>query len=199
MSKGVVEQLCRVLGVATRCEPTREPYLVPGQTASLLAGDGTTIGVLGQVLPSVADGRGLPRQDRVFVAEVNLDRLSALPVAAGDATRPLPRHPFVVRDLSIVVADTLPAEIIRGTIQSAGGTTPAPLVGVNIFDRYQGKGIAGRLGEPVGEDDVPGTGSNAHRRGRAGERRNDSGHARARARGCSAMTFVKEVGVVMLG
>ena len=68
-------------------EPAREPFLVPGQTASLLAGDGTTIGVLGQVLPSVADARGLPRQDRVFVAEVNLDRLSAIPVAAerGDS------------------------------------------------------------------------------------------------------------------
>ena len=31
--KGVVEQLCGILGVATRCEPAREPYLVPGQTA----------------------------------------------------------------------------------------------------------------------------------------------------------------------
>jgi phenylalanyl-tRNA synthetase beta chain len=141
--KGVVEQLCRGLGVAVRCEPGREPFLVPGQTASLLAEDGTAIGVLGQVLPSIADARGLPRQDRVFVAEVNLDQLSAIPVVAGEATRSLARHPFVVRDVSIVVPDTLPAGIIRGTIQAAGGTTSAPLVGVNFFDRYQGKGIAG--------------------------------------------------------
>jgi len=140
--KGVVEQLCRALEVGTRCEPTRQPFLVPGQTASLLAADGTTIGVLGQVSPGVADGRGLPRQDRVFVAELNLDRLAAIPVAASGATQPLPRHPFVVRDLSIVVSDTLPAEIIRGTIQTAGGTTLAPLIDVTFFDRYQGKGIA---------------------------------------------------------
>jgi phenylalanyl-tRNA synthetase beta chain len=139
--KGVVEQLCRVLGVETRYETAREPFLVPGQTASIVAGDGTMIGVIGQVLPSIADGRGLPRQDRVFVAEVNLDRLSAIPVAVGQGTRSLPRYPFVTRDLSIVVADSLPAEIIRGTIRTAGGTTPAPLVGVNFFDRYQGKGI----------------------------------------------------------
>ena len=60
---------------------------------------------------------------------------------SSDATRSLPRHPFVVRDLSIVVADTLPAEIIRGTIQAAGRDAPAPLTGVEFFDRYQGKGV----------------------------------------------------------
>ena len=116
--KGVVEQLCRALGVSARCQPAREPFLVPGQTAAVLAGDGTVVGILGQILPGVADARGLPRQDRVFVAEVNLDRLSAISTGASGAARSLPRYPFVVRDLSIVVADTLPAEIIRDTIQA---------------------------------------------------------------------------------
>jgi phenylalanyl-tRNA synthetase beta chain len=46
-----------------------------------------------------------------------------------------------VRDLSVVVADTLPAEIIRGTILAAGREGAAPLVGVGFFDRYQGKGV----------------------------------------------------------
>jgi hypothetical protein len=55
---------------------------------------------------------------------------------------PLPRHPFVVGGVSIIVPDILPAEIIRGTIQSAGATTAAPLIGVEFFDRYQRKGIA---------------------------------------------------------
>jgi phenylalanyl-tRNA synthetase beta chain len=140
--KGVVEQLCRALGVATRYAPSREPFLVPGQTAAVLAGEGTIVGVVGQLLPSVADARGLPRQDRVFVAELSLEQLSAIPAAGGEATRSLPRYPFVVRDLSIVVADTLPAEIIRDTIQSVCAATPAPLTGVTFFDRYQGKGIA---------------------------------------------------------
>ena len=54
---------------------------------------------------------------------------------------PLPRHPFVVRDLSIVVDDALPAEIIRGTIRAAGASAPAPLVSVRVFDRYEGKGV----------------------------------------------------------
>jgi phenylalanyl-tRNA synthetase beta chain len=46
-----------------------------------------------------------------------------------------------VRDLSVVVADTLPAAIIRGTILAAGRDVSAPLTAVSFFDRYQGKGV----------------------------------------------------------
>ena len=41
-----------------------------------------------------------------------------------------------------MVSVSLPAEIIRGTIQAAGDAQPAPLVAVTFFDRYQGKGVA---------------------------------------------------------
>jgi phenylalanyl-tRNA synthetase beta chain len=146
--KGAAEQLCNVLGAPIECvplEPAGKPFLVPGQTASAVvaegAGRGTIVGVVGLVQPAVADARGLPRQDRLFVGELNLDLLASARIADTDSTRPLPRHPFVVRDLSIVVADALPAAIIRGTIQSAGRELPAPLVAVSFFDRYQGKGV----------------------------------------------------------
>src|SRR5262249_37718093 len=69
------------------------------------------------------------------------DLLARARGASSDAVAPLPRHPFVVRDLSIVVANTLPAEIIRGTILSAARDLPAPLVRSTFFDRYQGKGV----------------------------------------------------------
>jgi len=92
--------------------------------------------------PSVADARGLPRQDRVCVAELNLDLVARARTSVSDAAAPLPRHPFVVRDLSIVVANTLPAEIIRGTILTAARNLPAPLVRSTFFDRYQGKGVS---------------------------------------------------------
>ena len=76
-----------------------------------------------------------------FFAELDLDLVERARVAESDSTHPLPRFPFVVRDLSIVVADTLPAEIIRGTILAAGGNVPAPLTALSFFDRYQGKGV----------------------------------------------------------
>ena len=40
-----------------------------------------------------------------------------------------------------MIADSLPAEIIRGTIQAAGRGGAAPLAAVGFFDRYQGKGV----------------------------------------------------------
>jgi phenylalanyl-tRNA synthetase beta chain len=144
---GIVERLCDSLGVPVRLAPAREPFLVAGQTASVVVGGGpqrdSAAGIVGQLAPGVADARGLPRQDRVIVAELDLDALQRASVAASEAVRPLPRYPFVVRDLSIVVPDTLPAEIIRGTIQAAAHDSQkhAPLVGLSFFDRYQGKGL----------------------------------------------------------
>ena len=128
-----------------RFVPVTESFLIPGQAASVTVANGpasgSIVGVIGQVAPQVAEASGVPRQDRVFVTELNLDLLAAAHVETVDATRPLPRYPFVVRDLSIVVAEILPAEIIRGTIHAAARGAPAPLGGVNFFDRYQGAGV----------------------------------------------------------
>jgi phenylalanyl-tRNA synthetase beta chain len=142
--KGVAERLCEVLATNVRVEPATRPWLVPGQTAAVLAGH-RHVGVIGLVAPAVVESRGAPRADHVFAAELNLDELAAAREDRDERVRPLPRHPSVVRDLSIVVADTLPAEIIRGTIQAAASEAPAaggaPLVGIGFFDRYHGKGV----------------------------------------------------------
>jgi phenylalanyl-tRNA synthetase beta chain len=144
--KGLVERLSSVLEVPIRFTPTDEPFLVPGQSAAILLADARShdlrVGVAGQIVPSLADARGLPRQDRVYVAELSLDLLASGRAESRGATKPLPRFPFVVRDLSVVVPDVLPAEIFRGTIQAAGREGPAPLAAVTFFDRYQGKGVA---------------------------------------------------------
>jgi phenylalanyl-tRNA synthetase beta chain len=138
--KGVVERVGDALGVPVQFETATRPYLVAGQTAAVSA-SGTPLGVAGLLTPAIADTRGAPRQDAIFVAEMDLDAMSASAGVRFESVRPLPKHPFVVRDLSIVVDDALPAEIIRGTIRAASEGTVAPLVGVRIFDRYQGKGV----------------------------------------------------------
>jgi len=112
--------------------------LIAGQTAAVLTGT-TRLGVVGRMMPSILDDRGAPKQDAVFVAELDLDAAASAAIARDDSVRPLPRHPFVVRDLSIVVDAALPAEIIRGTIQAAGANRL--LASVGFFDRYQGKGV----------------------------------------------------------
>jgi phenylalanyl-tRNA synthetase beta chain len=140
-AKGIAELVCSACGVTTHFEPAREPFLIPGQAALVVAPDGRRLGVVGQVLSQLVDERGLPRQDRLFVVELNLDLLSRAQPQLSDATRALPRHPFVVRDLSIVVPDVLPAAIIRGTIQATGEKTAAPLADIAFFDRYQGENV----------------------------------------------------------
>src|SRR5262249_39475747 len=109
--------------------------------AAAVSTDGTPLGFAGLLAAAIADTRGAPRQDALFVAELDLDALSTAAPVRLEAVQSLPTHPLVVRDLSIVVDDALPAEIIRGTIRAAGEGTIAPLVGVGIFDRYQGKGV----------------------------------------------------------
>jgi phenylalanyl-tRNA synthetase beta chain len=138
--KGVVEQLSEALGSHVWLKTASQPFLVPGQTASVHVSD-LAVGFIGQAAVSVVEQAGAPRQDKVFVAELDLDRLAATASPPPQGVRPLPRYPSVVRDLSIVVSESLPAEIIRGTIQAAGNGQAAPLAGVTFFDRYQGKGV----------------------------------------------------------
>jgi phenylalanyl-tRNA synthetase beta chain len=138
--KGVVESLSGALGVSVRFEPSRVSYLVPGRTATICSGE-TELGVMGELAPAVAEAAGAPRHDAIIVAELGLDALRAQQVPDDERVRAISRHPFVVRDLSIVVSESLPAEIIRGTIRTAGEAQTAPLVAIDFFDRYQGKGV----------------------------------------------------------
>ena len=97
------------------------------------------LGVLAQLSPGRCRGRGLPAGEPVFVAELDLD--AARPhVSLGDeiTVTPFPRHPSVVRDLSILVEERLPAATLRDTIRASG---PLTLVEVREFARYQGKGV----------------------------------------------------------
>jgi phenylalanyl-tRNA synthetase beta chain len=159
---GVLERVASAIGAGLRLEPATLPFLVAGQTARIelvprgqglapgadspaTEANGTIreVGVVGLLAPAVADDRGAPKADRIFVAELTLTRIPPC-VHGQERVAPLPRHPQVVRDVSIVVPDALPAAIIRGTIQAAAGTSPtgsAPLADMAFFDRYAGKGI----------------------------------------------------------
>lgn len=139
-AKGVVERLAEVWRLPLTFDLTTRPYLQDGQAAELRSG-ATSLGVAGRLSAAVLDRAGAPRQDAVYAAELDLDAVGRAVVATDEAVQPLPRHPFVVRDLSIVVSESLPAEIIRGTIRSAAGAQTAPLAAVAFFDRYQGKGV----------------------------------------------------------
>ena len=139
--KGIVERLCAAFGAEATVAATSVRFLVDGQSAAVAVA-GCEVGVVGLLDAAIAESRGAPRHDGIFVAELDLERVASRGREAAKRAQALPRYPFVVRDLSIVIPDTLPAETIRGTIQAAGRAGRAPLAAVVFFDRYKGKGLA---------------------------------------------------------
>ena len=91
--------------------------------------------------PAIVASAGVPTNEDVYVAELDLDALTAMRSVAPLKAKPLPRFPSIARDISIIVDDILPAATVRGTIRSAA---PETLVSVREFDRYQGKGVPER-------------------------------------------------------
>ena len=136
-AKGAAERICHALRVPVDTVPERVDWLAGGRAAALVAGD-RRIGVLGQLAPAIADAHGLPANEGVYVAEIDLDAADALAPVGDTKVAHLPRYPSVVRDISILVADTIPAAEIRRAIHAAA---PDTLAQVREFDRYQGKNI----------------------------------------------------------
>ncbi len=140
--KGVVEDLAGLYGVAITFGPPADGSvgavtLQPGQSAEVF-GRQARVGWLGQLSTALVDACDLPVADTVYVAEVDLDRLTADAPASTRRAEPLPRFPAVVRDIALLIDDRLSAETVRGTIRTAAPETLTRLV---EFDRYQGKGI----------------------------------------------------------
>ena len=121
-------------------------FLIDGRRADVRVAE-RVLGAIGQLDPAIAEARDLPRGDPIFVLELNLDLSTALAPQGVRFATPLPRHPSVVRDVSILVDDTLSAASVRDTIRAASAALAGvPLVDVREFDRYQGKGIpAGKM------------------------------------------------------
>jgi phenylalanyl-tRNA synthetase beta chain len=115
--------------------------LVAGRSAEMrIARNGTTtrVGIVGQLHPAVTESRGFPASEEIYAGEIDLDRLSPGSERDDLRTEPLPRFPSIVRDVSILIDEALPAAAVRGTIRSAA---PETLVSIVEFDRYHGKGV----------------------------------------------------------
>ena len=141
-AKGIAELIGQAVGVPVTARPSASlPWYVPGRAAELLIGTGNAgdvvVGHVGELLPAIVSSRGLA-QGAVVAGELDHTALESRAPGVAHAIKPLPRFPSIVRDLSIIVSDRLPAADVRGTIRS---TAPSTLVSVREFDRYQGKGV----------------------------------------------------------
>jgi phenylalanyl-tRNA synthetase beta chain len=111
------------------------PY---GRGARPAARGPATLGTFGQLSPEIAEQRGFPAAEDIFLAELDLAVLFSGTTGDDLRAEPLPRYPTVVRDVSLLVPDVLPAATVRGTIRSSG---PPTLVSIVEFDRYSGAGV----------------------------------------------------------
>ncbi len=137
--RGILEMALAEIGLTPLFEalPPCEA-IEPGCSALLLArgasGEARPVGRFGALEAAWADRFGIRQQ--VFVAECNLTDLHRLQPAVV-RFRPLPRYPAVSRDLSLVIATTVPyAALERAILESAERCTS-----VQVFDRWEGKGL----------------------------------------------------------
>jgi len=132
--KGEIEHLLalnRVRGTV-QFESASRSWLHPGQGAEVLV-DGQSIGWLGQLHPALLEKLDWPRT--AFVAELDADQLRMKQVPEY---RPLSRFPSVRRDLSLVVAEEIPASALLDEVRRWGGELVQATV---IFDQYHGPGV----------------------------------------------------------
>jgi phenylalanyl-tRNA synthetase beta chain len=117
------------------------PWLTRGRAADLVIGEGDAAvpaGWVGQIHTDLVQGRGLTAAEQVYGGEVDLATLTSASQERTSVIQPLPRFPSVVRDVSIVIDERLPAAEVRGTIRASA---PSTLVSIREFDRYRGQGV----------------------------------------------------------
>ncbi|AZQ10749.1 phenylalanine--tRNA ligase subunit beta [Shewanella khirikhana] len=106
--------------------------LHPGQCAEILRND-RVIGYIGAVHPTLEKPFGLNGKTIVFELELDALLTANLPVAQA-----VSRFPANRRDIAVVVDETVAAADVIKVIRKVGENQ---LVGVNLFDVYQGKGV----------------------------------------------------------
>jgi len=128
--KGLLELLGARMGWAIDVgHGPRPAWLHSGKSAALLVG-GQALGFVGALHPEAAARLGL--RGEILVAELCLDGL--LEASASEVkARPLPRHPAVERDLSVLVDRSVAAHDVVGWAREGAG----PLLrSIHVSDRY---------------------------------------------------------------
>jgi phenylalanyl-tRNA synthetase beta chain len=135
--KGVAEALAADLHLPeVKFQPSKTSYLHPGKAAELHAA-GKLIGHFGQMHPRVAEQCGFDPQRVLLAGEFDLEALQRA-VPERYTYTPVPRFPAALRDIAVVVENSITAEQLEAEIRAGGGKL---LRAVRLFDVYTGTGI----------------------------------------------------------
>jgi phenylalanyl-tRNA synthetase beta chain len=134
-AKALVEALLAPTGVDWWVDPEERPYLHPGRSATIYAGDDERkLGWVGELHPLVErawDVQG------VAAFEIDVDVLVELdpgPALAVDLTT----FPALLQDLAVVVQEDVPAADVERLVRLAGGDL---LRSARVFDVYRGEQV----------------------------------------------------------
>ena len=133
--KGDLESVLSLTEGANRVRFVAKQFdaLHPGQSAAIEL-DGQEIGFIGAIHPSISQKLGL--NGKTFVFEILWNAIAARNVVQA---KEISKFPANRRDLALVVADNVPAGELIAACKQVGGEK---LVQVNLFDVYQGVGVA---------------------------------------------------------
>jgi phenylalanyl-tRNA synthetase beta chain len=134
--KGIVESLAADLHVGqVQYQPGQASFLHPGQTATLDLAK-KPAGLFGLMHPKTAVGLGLG--DRaVLIGEFDVEALQAA-VPKRYTYDSVPRFPHALRDIAVIVDESITAERLAAEIRTAGGNL---LRDLRLFDLYKGGSI----------------------------------------------------------
>ncbi len=130
-AKGLLAATLDALRVDWSVRAEAQPFLHPGRSATVLAGD-EVIGWVGELHPLVA--RAWELEGAVAAFELDLDRTVAHAVAVP-YFRDLTSFPPVRQDLAVIVAEEVAADDVLSAVRGAGGKL---LDAVRVFDVYRG-------------------------------------------------------------
>ncbi|MDR3270564.1 MAG: phenylalanine--tRNA ligase subunit beta [Peptococcaceae bacterium] len=113
--------------------PERSEVYHPGRSAEIWLGN-AKIGMMGEMHPLQEKQWDL---ERAIVLEIDLRPLLQKG-GAGIRVSPIPRFPAILRDLSLVVREEIPAVAVNESMRKLGGIL---LQQVELFDVYAGKSV----------------------------------------------------------
>jgi phenylalanyl-tRNA synthetase beta chain len=130
--KADVAALFGPIAASVQYSASTHPVLHPGQCAELRIGE-VVIGVIGHLHPELIRAQKLSAAAVAFELDLQAVLAGEIPAFAAFS-----RQPTVLRDLSIVVAESISADQVLNCVGQAGGDVLKNLV---LFDVYRGEGI----------------------------------------------------------
>jgi phenylalanyl-tRNA synthetase beta chain len=134
-AKGLVDAILSSSGVEWWAEPGERPFLHPGRSASIIAGEEERkLGWIGEVHPLVAREWDL---DNAVAFELDFELLAELAPGPAQFVAVSP-FPPVIQDIAVVVPEDISAGEVEMAIAEGGGEL---LSRISLFDVYHGEQV----------------------------------------------------------